>query len=370
MSHHITFHCRTISPMFLGGANSDQAELRAPSVKGVLRFWERAIARHLIFDNGREDHIRLLRNDEGLFGGVFTTQEKSKVSVSIAHGPLNNTITGRDLINNNAGLKYLLFTLAVHNTEKKGIAANFPFRVTLRCEGEDTEAFQKAIAAFWALTYFGALGTRARRGAGAFEVTASEGFALPAGISFSPHGDVAAFLQNGLGTAHRLFGVPESTASPKGYSTIGKEVWVSKKGRQKWEEALEEIGKLMLDHRKAIPNPDRSKRKFTMETLDQKAAFGLPVGVFSDNEVNFAPREDGYSRRASPLIITLMRANTGIHWVVVHLEGEFMEEKDKIVFNSRNHKARCKKDHTWDKENPQLLKEFTRKLDQYAYKIY
>ncbi len=146
MFHHITFHCHTISPMFLGGADSDQAELRAPSVKGALRFWERAIARHLIFDNGREDHIRLLRNDEGLFGGVFTTQEKSKVSVSITHGPLNNnTITGRDLINNGAGLKYLLFILAVHNTEKKGIAANFPFRVRSAAREKTLKPFRKPL---------------------------------------------------------------------------------------------------------------------------------------------------------------------------------------------------------------------------------
>ncbi len=35
---------KTVTPLFLGGANpNDTAELRAPSIKGALRFWYRAM---------------------------------------------------------------------------------------------------------------------------------------------------------------------------------------------------------------------------------------------------------------------------------------------------------------------------------------
>ncbi|MDW8231133.1 MAG: type III-B CRISPR module RAMP protein Cmr1, partial [Saprospiraceae bacterium] len=159
-------------------------------MKGALRFWERAIARHWIFEEQRELPQKLLRHDEELMGGAFTVQKKSEVSIEIHHEPVTSSknwlINGNALRSKREGLKYLLFTLIVHNKEKEGIAPDFPFQVTFRCKEGHENALEKNIAAFWTLTYFGALGTRARRGAGAFEVVGHEGFDLPAGISFSP----------------------------------------------------------------------------------------------------------------------------------------------------------------------------------------
>ncbi len=43
----ITFTCETITPMFMGGADGVAPELRAPSIKGALRFWWRAMNGHL-----------------------------------------------------------------------------------------------------------------------------------------------------------------------------------------------------------------------------------------------------------------------------------------------------------------------------------
>lgn len=315
----ITFHCKVISPLFLGGAYSEQAELRPPSIKGALRFWARAIAKHWIWENEKEDHQRLLKFDEELFGGVKMHQKKSLVSVEVRHGPLD-IIKGGDLNEFGEGVKYLLYSLAVHNKDKEGFKSEFPFDVTLR--SKDQTALNKAIAAFWVLTYFGALGTRARRGAGALEVIGTTGYNLPEGISFRPDGKITSFLKNGIQAASTLYAVPEGTKTPQGYSTLGKDIWVSKDGYRTWDKALEDIGGVMKRHRKAIPNRDRSKRKFTMDTLDQKAAFGLPVGVFEDESVNFLEREGAnYNRRASPLFVTLFRQNSSIYWMVTKLAG-------------------------------------------------
>ena len=43
----IIFECETITPMFLAGADGQTPELRAPSIKGALRFWWRAMHGHL-----------------------------------------------------------------------------------------------------------------------------------------------------------------------------------------------------------------------------------------------------------------------------------------------------------------------------------
>lgn len=39
----IIFECETVTPMFLTGADSKKPEFRAPSIKGLMRFWWRAI---------------------------------------------------------------------------------------------------------------------------------------------------------------------------------------------------------------------------------------------------------------------------------------------------------------------------------------
>lgn len=43
----IVFECEIVTPMFLGGADGKMPELRAPSLKGMLRFWWRAMNGHL-----------------------------------------------------------------------------------------------------------------------------------------------------------------------------------------------------------------------------------------------------------------------------------------------------------------------------------
>ena len=64
----ITFECEVITPMFMAGADGTTPELRAPSIKGALRFWWRAMNGHLT--------LEAMRKAEGeIFGD--TTQRSS-----------------------------------------------------------------------------------------------------------------------------------------------------------------------------------------------------------------------------------------------------------------------------------------------------
>jgi CRISPR-associated protein Cmr1 len=66
----ITFECEVITPMFLAGADGSTPELRAPSIKGALRFWWRAM-------NG---HLYNMKTEEAkIFGGTEEGQGRSKV---------------------------------------------------------------------------------------------------------------------------------------------------------------------------------------------------------------------------------------------------------------------------------------------------
>lgn len=367
----ITFHCKVLSPLFLGGAYSEQAELRPPSIKGALRFWARAIAKHWIWEDGKEEHRKLLQQDEELFGGVKMHQGRSLVTLEVSPGAIS-FVTGADLGEKGTGIKYLLYSLTVHNKDKEGIGAASQFDVTFR--SRDENALQKAIASFWTLAYFGALGTRARRGAGAIEVVGCEGFELPDGISFRPGNNLAPFLKEGLQAASKIFAVPPKARPPQGYSTLGQNIWVSKKTYRDWDGALEEIGRLMFNYRQPKrPDPRYSDEepRFTQKTLNQKAAFGLPVSVRNEQEntVNFKPGQKSddpnYDRRASPLWVTLASSPSGIHWIVTKLEGDFMDRQSSIFF--KNKKGR---QFTWPKEDDTALEEFLQLVGKHATPVF
>jgi len=69
----ITFHCETITPMFLAGADGQTPELRPPSIKGAMRFWWRAM-------NGNLSLEELKKQEDDIFGA---TDRRSKVIINV-----------------------------------------------------------------------------------------------------------------------------------------------------------------------------------------------------------------------------------------------------------------------------------------------
>ena len=76
MVHRSTFNCKVITPLLLYGADGETPELRPPAIKGVMRFWWRAI-------NG-DTGVKKLRKGEGaIFGGIGKGQGQSAFSIFI-----------------------------------------------------------------------------------------------------------------------------------------------------------------------------------------------------------------------------------------------------------------------------------------------
>lgn len=354
--------------MFLSGPDTGEPELRTPSIKGALRFWARAISLGWPFDDkGSENCKRLLKNDESLFGGVTKEHRRSLVEVSVRCGEIEKYPATSLRLDN--GGKYLFYSLIAdgYQTERGYIAENFPFAVILR--SKDKLALEKGAAAFWMLTHFGALGTRARRGAGAFRVIKTEGDTFPQDLHFIPNMKLSAFLKKGLTIVYNIFQVGTDNRRSENYSTLGNS-YLSSEPFPSWEKAIDAIGAIILKHRKAIPNRDRSRRKFTMDTLNQKAAFGLPVSVREDNSVNFQESGDEkYSRRASPVLITVLKYQGQFYWMVSELEGRLTPEGVSFEFHSKNSRATCKKDYHWSEVDPDLLQSFFKEINKRAERI-
>jgi len=69
-----TIKCKTITPLILTGADGRTPELRPPSIKGMMRFWWRAVNGHLSLEE-------LKKQESDLFGASNEKVGKSKIRI-------------------------------------------------------------------------------------------------------------------------------------------------------------------------------------------------------------------------------------------------------------------------------------------------
>lgn len=72
----VSFECEVVTPMFMDGAQRKHAEIRASSVRGIARWWFRAMMGGVLGDNLRD----LYRSESIIFGD---TKSGSPISVRI-----------------------------------------------------------------------------------------------------------------------------------------------------------------------------------------------------------------------------------------------------------------------------------------------
>ena len=147
-----TYEVEIITPMFLGGADTMKAdtmkaELRIPPIKGMLRFWWRAL--HPDLANNNYDSLR--KEESGLFGDAGDTYGKSPVKIQFSD------------INNSLSLNK--FSPLPHSDTKKfqfvGFqpASNSKFKIIITGSEKIHKLFEFSLIV-------GGLGKRSRRGFG------------------------------------------------------------------------------------------------------------------------------------------------------------------------------------------------------------
>ena len=171
----ITFHCETITPMFLAGADGQTPELRPPSIKGALRFWWRAMNGHLPLAELKKREGEIFGN-----GGVNASQSL----FSIIADAQNMQIAPKAFVPHKNFMKQEAFIEG----------QNFTVKLIFK-----TDKYIQEIGNLFILTSFlGGFGKRVRRGMGSFKVVEVESehkFSLSATIeniinilsSFSPY---------------------------------------------------------------------------------------------------------------------------------------------------------------------------------------
>ncbi len=146
----------TVTPLFLGGANPRGVpELRAPSFRGVMRFWLRALLGGVLGDNPQE----IFKHESAVFG---STEHASPVIVRVQH--LCRPDSGEfDPLPHRKESKKFTF---------KGFIPDQNFTLTLL--SRDEGALEQAAKALQLLCLLGGLGRRSRRGFGSLQIASGD----------------------------------------------------------------------------------------------------------------------------------------------------------------------------------------------------
>ncbi len=143
---------RIVTPMFLGGAKPNEtAELRPPSIKGILRFWYRAV------DPCYRGH------EARLFGGTGPGQGQSSFNLNVS-GPNPQNNQWED---NQQDLRYFAFPFKMRPNDRRYINPDQEITLTLAFKRAPDERDRRSIlAALWLMGHVGGAGARCRRGFG------------------------------------------------------------------------------------------------------------------------------------------------------------------------------------------------------------
>ncbi len=317
----VTFTLETITPLFLGGADG-RPELRAPSFKGMMRYWWRAVR--------GDDNIGKLQDAESkVFGNSDERIGKSKILMKIEAinciEKQNFLESGLKLRDTHKGLGYLLYSTFMQKGRERGyFDVGSRFKLTISSREDNLNALKVSLASFWVFVYFSGIGTRARRGAGNFAVIhcddtdliLADNEKLP---SFLPNADLNSkdllceWLKKNYIQSKSIINDGKSTNV---YSTLmGGKLYVLEPS-QNYFDALNRLGTQYMIHRTTIKNQ-----------IFKGPNFGIPV-MHNGFHVRLVGYKDDCllsERRTSPLIFKVIRVNKLFYPIVVWLNGDLLE---------------------------------------------
>lgn len=321
----ITFEIETITPMFIAGANQSSAELRAAGIKGLLRFWWRAIS-------SENDAKKLLEEESKIFGSSDEKIGGSKFSIRITQPDKQASHRFNSQGRQNP-VGYMFYsTFMQSGRERPYFPDGSRFNIILSSQNE--QCLKIASASLWTLIYLGGLGTRTRRGAGNMAIISikdDDGMCNDTGPDFIPKGgkseDAAKWLMNNFESARRIINGDNKTTFISGYSNLSFSRFViGDSNYASWREALNNAGAIFKRFR-----DNNNARIF------DTASFGFPI-IHRRTTVRGKTGNEFFARRSSPLIFKVIKANNRFYWMVIRLSGELLPNGGVITANGNTQK--------------------------------
>lgn len=317
----LTVTFKTVTPLFLGGAGpTERAEFRAPSIKGALRFWYRATDPDYRSHEGR------------IFGSTDTGQ--AAFSIRIAPRDIRRGAKGDDRWNNKK-TAYLGFGLinrvgGKFVTVREYIQSKSTFDLSLSfgkmTNGRDRTKIEQAL---WALTSFGGLGARSRKGFGSLEVLEIKGHVDSSLIwTFDNSNALSTAVSDYIWNLPQQKDMPEFTAfSEKCRCVVTKECGDGEQTLEWLANELQGFRSFRSKNRASIVKNDHDIMVKFLKTGEiaappKRAAFGLPHNYYFTRSLDRIGGEINYmdgtqkGRRASPMLLHVHGLTNGKACVV------------------------------------------------------
>lgn len=161
----ITFKCKTLSPLFIGNANTKNAEFRPNVFKSSMRFWWRMLNPHLSTKG-------MLKEEAELFGGNYDFND-GKITKKPPFRIVDFDSSNLEITSNERPIDPRSDRA---NRANRGsayyILSNQEFDISLYFS--KNRSFDKIKDLFFLASALGGVGQRARRGAGAWKITGIE----------------------------------------------------------------------------------------------------------------------------------------------------------------------------------------------------
>jgi CRISPR-associated protein Cmr1 len=334
---------KIVTPLFIGGANPQSAELRVPSIKGALRFWWRALALKRLgsIQGVRAEEARIFGSTKGQSSLMLRLSLPKKINRLKKKSVLKYS-DGADI---GYGARYLGYGVIEASGELirqciecplEGGALELLFRPkTLKDDIKNVEA------ALIAMSLFGGFGSRSRKGYGSFNLTnltrddeTEPVFTMPNDLDGLKRTISSLFDLNGRYKIEPYHGLPPYTA----FSEMTR-IDIIDEGDEPLK-LLNSIGEKMREYR----SYQKSKTFYDDHHLlraaingvvinhPRRVVFGLPNNYhFSDGEKPIV-KPEMHNRRASPLFIHIQQLNKDHYAAIAAIfPADFLPEGEKII---------------------------------------
>ena len=163
----IIFHCKILTPAFIGEAQRNAIELRPPAIKAALRYWLRAIRPQLCKENDFSE-MQYEYEEVGLFGGSRKEVKDNRLQ-EVAYK------SAFSIIVQNIALTEGQQKLLPHKPNSLPVPdfVSGSFDIVFYYQKEQIR--NKLLSLMRIVSVLGGLGKRARRGMGAFQILRIDG---------------------------------------------------------------------------------------------------------------------------------------------------------------------------------------------------